>query len=95
MVVGLMIVPRVTSVPVWSDAKSPAFRHDSATFTVLGLFKASLKYFFGLAAEARSVSCMKAYLVNACDPVLTVLLEFNHLESDPAQAAQLIPTSLA
>jgi len=29
-------------------------------------------------------------LVNACNPVLTVLLEFNRIESDPAQAAQLI-----
>jgi len=33
---------------------------------------------------------MKAYLVNACNPVLTVLSEFNRIESDPAQAAQLI-----
>jgi len=33
---------------------------------------------------------MKAYLVNASNPVLTVLLEFNRIESDLAQAVELI-----
>jgi len=33
---------------------------------------------------------MKAYLVNAADPVLTVSIEFGIRETDPARAASII-----
>jgi len=46
--------------------------------------------FCGLAAEARSCTCMKAYLVNASDPVLIVWIEFGIQEPDPARAAHII-----
>ena len=46
--------------------------------------------FSGMAAEARSCTCMKAYLVNAADPVLTVSIEFGIRETDPARAASII-----
>ena len=81
---------RVTSVAIWTDAKSVSFIHAVQTYTVLGLLRAGLKMFCGLAAEARSYTCMKAYLVNAADPVLTVSIEFGIQETDPARAACII-----
>jgi hypothetical protein len=81
---------RVTSVAIWTDAKSASFTHALQTYTVLGLLLAGLKMFCGLAAEARSCTCMKAYLINASDPVLTVSIEFGIQEQDPARAAHII-----
>ena len=81
---------RVTSVAIWIDAKSASFIHDLQLYTVLGLLRAGLKLFCGMAAEARSCTCMKAYLVNASYPVLTVLIEFGVQEPDPARAAHII-----
>jgi len=81
---------RVTSVAIWTDAKSTSFTHALQTYTVLGLLLAGLKMFCGLAAEARSCTCMKAYLVNASDLVLTVSIEFGIQETDPARAAHII-----
>ena len=81
---------RVTSVAIWIDAKSASFTHTVQTYTVMRLLRAGLKMFYGLAAEARSCTCMKAYLVNASDPVLTVSIEFGIQETDPARAANII-----
>jgi len=46
--------------------------------------------FCGMAADARSCTCVKAYLVNAADPVLTVSIEFGIRETDPARVASII-----